>query len=53
MKSIKFLEDNGIDIKNSLGIFGSQEIYNEKLGEFLVGVHTKIKQSHLYKRKKH
>ncbi len=52
MKSIKFLEDNGIDIKNSLGIFGSQEIYNEKLGEFLVGVHTKIKQLIVFMQKK-
>jgi CheY-like chemotaxis protein len=44
MRNIKFLEDNGVDIKASLDVFGDKDIYNDKLGEFLVGVHTKIKQ---------
>lgn len=44
MKNISYLKDKGIDIDNSLSVFGSSDIYNEKLGEFLVGVHTKIKQ---------
>ncbi|MBQ3306982.1 MAG: response regulator [Bacilli bacterium] len=44
MKSIKFLEDNNVNIKASLGVFGNKDIYNDKLGEYLVGVHTKIKQ---------
>lgn len=44
MKSISFLENKGIDVKSSLDLFGEVEIYNGKLGEFLVGIHTKIKQ---------
>ena len=44
MKDIEYLKKSGVDIQSSLDIFGSADIYNEKLGEFLVGVHTKIKQ---------
>lgn len=44
MKSITFLEQKGIDVKSSLDLFGDVEKYNDKLGEFLVGIHTKIKQ---------
>lgn len=44
MKSINFLQEKGIDVKSSLDLFGEIEKYNDKLGEFLVGIHTKIKQ---------
>lgn len=44
MKSIKFLENNGVDIKKSLELFGDINTYNETIGEFLVGIHTKVKQ---------
>lgn len=44
MKSIKFLGEKGVDIQSSLDLFGEVEKYNDKLGEFLVGIHTKIKQ---------
>ena len=44
MKNIHFLEEKGIDIKSSLDLFGTAESYNDKLGEFLVGIHTKIQQ---------
>ena len=44
MKSIQYLKDKGVDIDTSLSIFGNEEVYNERLGEFLVGVHNKIKQ---------
>ena len=44
MKNITFLEEKGIDVKSSLDLFGQIERYNDKLGEFLVGIHTKIKQ---------
>ena len=42
MKSIKFLEDNGVNIKKSLELFGDSVTYNETIGEFLVGIHDKI-----------
>lgn len=44
MKSINFLAEKGVDVKTSLDLFGEVEKYNDKLGEFLVGIHTKIKQ---------
>ena len=42
MKSIEFLERNGVDIKKSLELFGDENTYDETIGEFLVGIHTKI-----------
>lgn len=42
MKSISFLEENGVDIKKSLELFGDVSTYNETIGEFLVGIHSKI-----------
>ena len=42
MKSISFLEKNGIDINKSLEVFGDVNTYNENIGEFLVGIHSKI-----------
>lgn len=44
MKSIKFLESKGVDVNNSLSLFGDIQKYNDKLGEFLVGIHSNIKQ---------
>ncbi len=44
MKSIDFLEKNCVDIKKSLELFGDINTYNETIGEFLVGIHTKAKQ---------
>ncbi len=44
MRNIAFLEEKGIDVKTSLDLFGDITKYNDKLGEFLVGIHTKIKQ---------
>ena len=44
MRTITFLEEKGIDVKSSLDLFGDVTKYNDKLGEFLVGIHTKIKQ---------
>jgi CheY-like chemotaxis protein len=42
MRDIKYLEKNGVDIEKSLELFGDVNTYNETLGEFLVGIHTKI-----------
>lgn len=44
MRDIKFLEENGVDINKSLELFGDINTYNETIGEFLVGVHTKINE---------
>ncbi len=44
MKDIRFLEERGVDIKKSLELFGDSNTYNETIGEFLVGIHTKINQ---------
>ena len=42
MKSISYLESKGIDIPKSLELFGDEQTYNDSIGEFLVGIHTKI-----------
>jgi CheY-like chemotaxis protein len=44
MKDISFLEKNGVDIKQSLELFGDAQTYNDTIGEFLVGIHSKINQ---------
>lgn len=44
MKNINFLKEKGIDVSKSLELFGDIETYNETIGEFLVGIHTKINQ---------
>ena len=44
MKSIKFLEEHGVDVQSSMNVFGDEDTYNNTLGEFLVGIHTKISQ---------
>ena len=44
MKNIKFLEEHGVDIKQSLELFGDSDTYNETIGEFLVGIHSKINE---------
>ena len=41
MRDIKFLEDNGVDIQKSLELFGDINTYNDTIGEFLVGLHSK------------
>ncbi len=44
MKDIHYLEENGVDITKSLELFGDADTYNETIGEFLVGIHSKINQ---------
>lgn len=44
MRNIKYLEDRGIDVKKSLEVFEDVDTYNDTIGEFLVGIHTKINQ---------
>ena len=42
MKDINFLKNSGVDIDKSLELFGDINTYNDTIGEFLVGIHTKI-----------
>ena len=44
MKDIHFLEKNGVDVQKSLELFGDSQTYNDTIGEFLVGIHTKINE---------
>lgn len=44
MKDISFLESKGVDIKQSLELFGDAQTYNDTIGEFLVGIHSKINE---------
>lgn len=43
MRNIKFLVDRGVLVEDSLKLFGDVETYNLTIGEFLVGIHHKIK----------
>ena len=42
MQDINYLKANGVDIDQSLEIFGNIETYNETIGEFLHGMDDKI-----------
>lgn len=44
MRDIKYLEQNGVDINKSLELFGDINTYNDTIGEFLVGIHTKTNE---------
>ena len=44
MRDIKYLEQNGVDINKSLELFGDINTYNDTIGEFLVGIHTKMNE---------
>ena len=43
MRNIDFLIDKGVLVEDSLNLFGDVETYNATIGEFLVGIHHKIK----------
>ena len=49
MKDINYLKTQGVDIDNSLEIFGDIKTYNETLGEFLHGLSEKLNKLDLYK----
>lgn len=53
MKSIDYLIDNGIDVKQSLELFGDIKTYNDTLGEFLVSSKDKLKKLEEYKDSKY
>lgn len=44
MKSITFLEENGVDIKSSLELLGDEATYNETVLDYLKGVYDKLNQ---------
>lgn len=44
MKSIKFLEENGVDVKSSLELLGDEATYNETVLDYLTGVYDKLNQ---------
>ena len=49
MQDINYLKANGVDIDQSLEIFGNIETYNETIGEFLHGMDDKINKLNNYK----
>lgn len=53
MKNIDFLIDNGIDVKQSLELFGDIKTYNDTLGEFLVSSKDKLNKLEEYKNSKY
>ena len=42
MRDVNVLINNGVDVKKSLELFVEMDIYNETLGDFLIGVDKKV-----------
>lgn len=49
MKDVNILKNNGVDVDQSLELFGDMETYNETLEEFLNGVDEKLSNIEKYK----
>lgn len=49
MKDTKILTDNGINLKESLDLFGDMNSYEETLKDYLNGVDTKIEKLRMFK----
>lgn len=49
MLSAEYLKNNGVNIDKSLELFGDMETYNSTVGDFLVGVATKVPKLTKYK----
>ncbi len=52
MKSIDFLINNGVDVNKSLELFGDIQMYNDTIGEFILGVSSKLPKLEEYKNAK-
>lgn len=52
MKSIEFLKENGIDVDKSLDLFGDIAMYNDTIGEFILGASSKLPKLEEYKNNK-
>lgn len=49
MKDVNLLKNNGVNVDQSLELFGDMETYNETLEEFLAGVGEKLSNIERYK----
>ncbi len=49
MKDVNILKNNGVDVDQSLELFGDMETYNETLEEFLNGVNEKLSNIEKFK----
>ena len=49
MKDVNILTSNGVNVEQSLELFGDMETYNETLEEFLNGVDEKLSNIEKYK----
>lgn len=49
MRDINFLLSKGVDVNSSLELFGDMETYNDTIGEFLVGMQSKLEKLENYK----
>ena len=44
MKNVDFLKLHGVNVENSLELFGDMQTYNETLGDFLNDIDQKLEQ---------
>ena len=49
MLDVEFLKQNGVDVEKSLELFGDMETYNDTVGDFLIGLDSKLPLLKKYK----
>ena len=52
MLDVEFLKQNGVDVEKSLELFGDMETYNDTVGDFLIGLDSKLPLLKKYKDEK-
>ncbi len=52
MLDVNFLKNNGVDVDKSLELFGTIDVYNDTVGEFLMSAPEKISKLEAYKNSK-
>lgn len=52
MYNVTYLKNNGVDVDSSLELFGTIDIYNDTVGEFLISAKEKLEKLEEYKNRK-
>ena len=52
MMNVEFLKENGVNVDQSLELFGDMETYNDTIGEFILGASSKLPRLEEYKNAK-
>ena len=52
MINVDFLKENGVNVEQSLELFGDIQTYNDTIGEFILGASSKLPKLEEYKNEK-